>query len=472
MEFFDRKEEVMDIQLTQYGKHLLSRGKFRPVFYAFYDDDVIYDLKYANNGDEEIQKLAEDRIKSTPRIKSQYVFSGRELKANKVDSGTCKGEMAVCNKLQVSKVKQYALGLPLGTSEPNTSKHPAWAVKFLKGSLSGSSYYSESTREEVEFTFLSDASTDYQNTSTNLGKYIDIYDNAGRQIRFYFHGGLGGATDNPPPTPAGGEVRAVYAATDKETIAENFRSMVSGTKEGGNDCDGCLDNSVLVFDTFISGNKTTVLNKKQGPMKDAVISSGLSDYITLARKVQGKIQSPRPLPIPQLDITLKTKVKVASVYEPPSGEELPTSFSYELPIYKDGTRLQFESEQLILDITENNAPFLRENMEVEVFKVEEDENGVEELMPLMFEKGVDFIVDNILLDGREIANKLEANRLGIEEGPHMVNYFLDLAVDKEIDIDVEQIRNYEINVNPYLRDRNEEEPCDDDAANNNNTGVY
>ena len=306
----------------------------------------------------------------------------------------------------------------------------------------------------------------------NLGKYIDIYDNAGRQIRFYFHGGLGGATDNPPPTPAGGEVRAVYAATDKETIAENFRSMVSGTKEGGNDCDGCLDNSVLVFDTFISGNKTTVLNKKQGPMKDAVISSGLSDYITLARKVQGKIQSPRPLPIPQLDITLKTKVKVASVYEPPSGEELPTSFSYELPIYKDGTRLQFESEQLILDITENNAPFLRENMEVEVFKVEEDENGVEELMPLMFEKGVDFIVDNILLDGREIANKLEANRLGIEEGPHMVNYFLDLAVDKEIDIDVEQIRNYEINVNPYLRDRNEEEPCDDDAANNNNTGVY
>ena len=30
MGFFDRKEEVIDIELTQYGKHLLSLGKFKP----------------------------------------------------------------------------------------------------------------------------------------------------------------------------------------------------------------------------------------------------------------------------------------------------------------------------------------------------------------------------------------------------------------------------------------------------------
>jgi len=35
MAFFDKKEEVIDIQLTQYGKHLLSKGLFRPVSYAF-----------------------------------------------------------------------------------------------------------------------------------------------------------------------------------------------------------------------------------------------------------------------------------------------------------------------------------------------------------------------------------------------------------------------------------------------------
>ena len=40
MEFFDSKEEVIDLQLTQFGRHLLSKGKFKPVYYSFFDDDV------------------------------------------------------------------------------------------------------------------------------------------------------------------------------------------------------------------------------------------------------------------------------------------------------------------------------------------------------------------------------------------------------------------------------------------------
>jgi len=43
MSFFDSKEEVINVEFTQYGRYLLSKGKFNPRFYAFYDDDVIYD---------------------------------------------------------------------------------------------------------------------------------------------------------------------------------------------------------------------------------------------------------------------------------------------------------------------------------------------------------------------------------------------------------------------------------------------
>ena len=43
MTFFNQKEEVLQIELTQYGKYLLSRGKWKPAYYAFFDDDVIYD---------------------------------------------------------------------------------------------------------------------------------------------------------------------------------------------------------------------------------------------------------------------------------------------------------------------------------------------------------------------------------------------------------------------------------------------
>ena len=47
MKFFNPKEEVLDIQLTQQGKRLLSMGKFMPKYYAFYDDDILYDSSYA-----------------------------------------------------------------------------------------------------------------------------------------------------------------------------------------------------------------------------------------------------------------------------------------------------------------------------------------------------------------------------------------------------------------------------------------
>ena len=46
MEFFDRKKDVLDVKLTSYGRHLLSKGRLKPVYYAFFDDDIIYDSNF------------------------------------------------------------------------------------------------------------------------------------------------------------------------------------------------------------------------------------------------------------------------------------------------------------------------------------------------------------------------------------------------------------------------------------------
>jgi len=70
MQFLNTKEDVIDIQLTQYGKYLLSEGAFKPVFYALYDDDILYNSKQA--GISENQNEAQTRIFSTPRMKTQY----------------------------------------------------------------------------------------------------------------------------------------------------------------------------------------------------------------------------------------------------------------------------------------------------------------------------------------------------------------------------------------------------------------
>lgn len=79
MTFFNKKSEVISIELTSYGKYLLSKGKFKPVYYDFIDNDILYDSLYG--GISENRNNISQRINNeTPRIKPQYIFTGVETK--------------------------------------------------------------------------------------------------------------------------------------------------------------------------------------------------------------------------------------------------------------------------------------------------------------------------------------------------------------------------------------------------------
>jgi len=88
MTFFNKKEEVLDIQLTQLGKYLLSKGKFKPVYYVFSDDEILYDPSYAG-GKEEFARETSDRIqKDTPRLKTLYEHDGVESRVMALNGHT------------------------------------------------------------------------------------------------------------------------------------------------------------------------------------------------------------------------------------------------------------------------------------------------------------------------------------------------------------------------------------------------
>jgi hypothetical protein len=71
--FLDKKDRVIDLKLTSYGKYLLSLGTFKPVYYAFYDDNILYDGAYANIT--ESQNNIHTRIKKeTPYLESLVLF--------------------------------------------------------------------------------------------------------------------------------------------------------------------------------------------------------------------------------------------------------------------------------------------------------------------------------------------------------------------------------------------------------------
>jgi hypothetical protein len=137
MAFLNKKEDVIDIQLTQYGKYLISQGSFKPHYYAFFDDDIIYDLKYTSGSVIETQNDIEGRIlDSTPSMSTQYLFHGvddidiqNQLKSVLAGQG---------EKIQQKPERHFALSEPLSNSELASQNAPSFNIRLDKGTITGS----------------------------------------------------------------------------------------------------------------------------------------------------------------------------------------------------------------------------------------------------------------------------------------------------------------------------------------------
>lgn len=150
MSFFNKKEEVMEIQLTQYGRYLLSKGKFKPAFYAFSDDEILYDNSYGENK-VEIKKESLERIQEdTIRIRPLYDNESSEIRIKKLnrhiaeadtdDEANAKLEMMPPDSLYGGDLVDDSLMVPddrklvrnlIGTSELGNKYAPSWSVTSL-----------------------------------------------------------------------------------------------------------------------------------------------------------------------------------------------------------------------------------------------------------------------------------------------------------------------------------------------------
>lgn len=158
MSYLDPKERVIDLRLTSYGRHLLAIGKLKPTYYAFFDDDIIYDGDYA--GITENRDSIEPRIQEgTPRLAAQAVFSGREIAVfdstpNIVNDLTIgqniqnikdkeKQIEILKNRIQEGPEHTETLQHPMGRSNSAYSTNPAWIARFLNAPLTSSVGYLE-----------------------------------------------------------------------------------------------------------------------------------------------------------------------------------------------------------------------------------------------------------------------------------------------------------------------------------------
>ena len=145
MTFFNKKEEILEIKLTSHGKNKLAAGSFKPMYYAFFDDDVLYDGGRA--GFTEDNNDIEPRIQdTTPSIRTQTSFTDLEkLVMRQTHDLTAEGVYQESNvsdlKLEPSVFKDYdglRNVLPLGNSQIGNKYVAAWRLEFLEGKFKSS----------------------------------------------------------------------------------------------------------------------------------------------------------------------------------------------------------------------------------------------------------------------------------------------------------------------------------------------
>ena len=188
MSFFNKKEEVMEIQLTQYGKYLLSKGKFKPVFYSFSDDDVLYDVSYGENKvelkEESFERIQEDTIRLRPiydhesaedRVKRRNEQISTELSdtprtnlLERIQADGLYGSDNVDDSFMAPDNRRIVRNL-LGTSELGNQNAPSWVVRSLNSEAFESPIHISSSGPNIGYRRPQiDMIVDYKVTSEQL----------------------------------------------------------------------------------------------------------------------------------------------------------------------------------------------------------------------------------------------------------------------------------------------------------------
>jgi len=134
--FFDQKEEVVKIDLTPYGKQQFASGSFMPEYYAFYDNDILYDGFYG--GISENQNAIVDRISnSTPR------FHPMPRMTSSLNSVVSVGKDLIADSYSTPAPWSVPYMRTLGKSSPWVNFAPAWEIVKSggDGSLHSEVYY-------------------------------------------------------------------------------------------------------------------------------------------------------------------------------------------------------------------------------------------------------------------------------------------------------------------------------------------
>tara|TARA_R110002012_G_scaffold59387_4_gene155182 strand:+ start:2877 stop:3905 length:1029 start_codon:yes stop_codon:yes gene_type:complete len=152
--FLNKKEQVFDLQLTSYAKYLMSIGKFKPAFYAFYDDNVLYDKRHAFTSSSETQSDVDKRIKEdTQYLGSLVLFRDVDetLRNNSDDSIDVYDQQEVTYRSTVPDTDIFKAESAIGDAFLNGGAQtaPAWRTFALQSKITSSAGLNTATNQRI-----------------------------------------------------------------------------------------------------------------------------------------------------------------------------------------------------------------------------------------------------------------------------------------------------------------------------------
>jgi len=149
-EFFNKKEEILEVQLTEYGKYLLSLGRLEPVYYCFYDDEILYNSEYVGTLGE-AQNEIDRRIRhETPNLKVIPTRTSAETRVTRfiesVEGALGADNSDPANNTEVLHQESFMersnfSSYPIGTGDISSDKTAAWHVGALKNTIKTAQEY-------------------------------------------------------------------------------------------------------------------------------------------------------------------------------------------------------------------------------------------------------------------------------------------------------------------------------------------
>jgi hypothetical protein len=154
--FLNKKEQVIDFKLTDYGHYLLSLGRLQPKYYAFFDDNILYDGQYAGSGS------AQSNIQQRIQEETQYLetitvfdnidasllwYGGKATGQTRMEQDAehridLWWESDVTATMREPDTVNLKFSSMIGDAalDGNTQHAPAWKVVALEGQISSSTH--------------------------------------------------------------------------------------------------------------------------------------------------------------------------------------------------------------------------------------------------------------------------------------------------------------------------------------------